>query len=111
MILLGGPGQRLMKALRLILLLVLVAAVSIFWYANWNRVELHIWQGLVLETKLPALIVGAFLLGFAPMWLLHRAMRWRLQRRITALETSLANSASLSSTQLDAASRRASEAS
>ncbi len=99
-----------MKVFRSILWLVIVAALAAFSAANWQPVELHVWQGLVLDTKLPALVVGAFLLGFVPLWLVHRAMRWRLQRRIAALETSLAGSASLSSTQLDAASKRASEA-
>jgi hypothetical protein len=100
-----------MKVLRSILWLTVVAAMAIFSYANWNPVELQIWQGLKLDTKLPALVIAAFLLGFVPMWLVHRAVRWRLHRRITALETSLAGSASLSSTQLDAAARRAPEAS
>jgi hypothetical protein len=98
-----------MKVFRSILWLVIVAALAAFSAANWQPVELTIWQDLKLDTKLPALVIAAFLLGFAPMWLVHRTTRWRLSRRITALETSLANSASLSSTQLDAASRRASE--
>lgn len=98
-----------MKLLRLILMLVGVAAMAAFAAVNWQPVELHIWQGLVLDTKLPALVIGAFLLGLLPMWLLHRAVRWRLQRRITALETTIAGSASLSSTQLDAATRKATE--
>ncbi|MFM9935738.1 MAG: LapA family protein [Novosphingobium sp.] len=98
-----------MKVLRSILWLVLVAALAAFAAVNWQPVELHIWQGLVLDTKLPALVIGAFLLGFVPMWLVHRAVLWRLQRRITALENSFANTPSLSSTQLDAAARRASD--
>ena len=100
-----------MKLFRTILLLVLVAALAAFAAVNWQPVELHIWQGLVLDTKLPALVIGAFLLGLLPMWLVHRTTRWRLSRRITALESSLANTASLSSTQLDTASRKAPDAS
>jgi hypothetical protein len=98
-----------MKLFRSILLLVFVAALAAFSAANWQPVELIVWQGLVLDTKLPAIIIAAFLLGFVPMWLIHRTTRWRLQRRITNLETTLAGSASLSSTQLEA--RKASEAS
>ncbi len=99
-----------MKLLRMILLLVLVAALAAFAAVNWQPVELQIWQGLVLDTKLPALVIGAFLLGLVPMWLVHRTTRWRLLRRITSLESSLANTASLSSTQLDAAARKAPDA-
>lgn len=96
-----------MKSLRSILWLVIVAALAAFSAANWQPVELTIWQDLKLETKLPALVIAAFLLGLVPMWLIHRTTRWRLQRRITNLETTLAGSASLSSTQLEA--RKASE--
>jgi lipopolysaccharide assembly protein A len=98
-----------MKVLRSIFWLVVVAAFAAFAASNWRPVELYVWQGMVLDTKLPALVIGAFLLGFVPMWLIHRAMRWRTQRRINALEAALANSSSLSSTQLDAASKRAHE--
>ena len=98
-----------MKLFRSILLLVFVAALAAFSVANWQPVELIVWQGLVLDTKLPAIIIAAFLLGFVPMWLIHRTTRWRLQGRITNLETTLAGSASLSSNQLEA--RKASEAS
>lgn len=99
-----------MKFVRTILLLIMVAALAAFSASNWQPVELVIWDGLKLYTKLPALVVAAFLLGLVPMWLLHRATRWRLQRRINTLESSLASTASLSSTQLDAATRRATEA-
>lgn len=96
-----------MKSLRSILWLVIVAALAAFSAANWQPVELVVWQGLVLDTKLPALVIAAFLLGLVPMWLVHRTMRWRLQRRITNLETTLAGSPSLTSTNLEA--RKASE--
>ncbi len=97
-----------MKSLRTFMMLAIVAALAAFSAANWVPVELTVWQGLVLDTKLPALVIAAFLLGLVPMWLIHRTTRWRLQRRITNLETTLAGSASLSSTQLEA--RKASEA-
>lgn len=97
-----------MKSLRSILWLVIVAALAAFSAANWQPVELVVWQGLVLDTKLPALVIAAFLLGLLPMWLVHRTMRWRLQRRITNLETTLAGGPSLTSTNLEA--RKASEA-
>jgi lipopolysaccharide assembly protein A len=99
-----------MKFVRTILLLLVVAALAAFSASNWQPVELTVWNGLKLDTKLPALVIAAFLLGLVPMWLIHRATRWRLQRRINTLESSLASTASLSSTQLDAASRRAPEA-
>ena len=56
---------------------------------NCTTAEVKIWEGLILETKLPALVVIAFLLGLVPMWLIHRAAKWRMARRISALETSV----------------------
>ncbi|MEO0033642.1 MAG: hypothetical protein RIS94_3400 [Pseudomonadota bacterium] len=95
-----------MRALRTIFWVLVAGMLAAFTVANWQAVEVHIWQGLVLETKLPALVIGAFLLGLVPTWGVYRASRWRLSRRISALEANLANqnTASLTSTQLDAAS-------
>jgi len=95
-----------MKLFRTILWLVLVAALAAFSAVNWQPIELHIWQGLVLDTKLPALVIAAFLLGLVPMWLVYRTTRWRLSRRINAPETPLANSPPPSPTQPDAARQK-----
>ena len=51
---------------------------------------MRVWATLVLETKLPALVIGAFLLGLVPMWALYRTTRWRLKRRIAGLEAMIA---------------------
>ena len=48
--------------------------------------EVQIWSNIVLETKLPALVIVAFLLGLIPMWLIHRTAKWRMTRRVNALE-------------------------
>ena len=66
-----------------VLLLVLLLGFSFF---NWKPVEVQIWDNLVLETKVPALVIVSFLLGLIPMWLIHRGVRWRLERRIAGLE-------------------------
>lgn len=96
-----------MKALRTIVWLMAAALFAAFTVANWQPVVVHIWQGLVLETKLPALVLACWLLGFGPMWALHRAHRWRLRRRIASLEANLVNrdGASLSATHLDAVAK------
>ncbi|MEC8837565.1 MAG: DUF1049 domain-containing protein [Pseudomonadota bacterium] len=73
-----------MRTIGWVLLLFSLLAFSFF---NWKPVEVQIWSNLVLETKLPALVVVSFLLGLVPMWLIHRASKWRATRRINALET------------------------
>jgi hypothetical protein len=76
--------MQIVRTIVWVALLVLLLAFSFF---NWRPVEVQIWDNLVLETKVPALVLIAFLLGLVPMWLIHRGSKWRLQRRITTLES------------------------
>ena len=82
-----------MQIVRTIVWVLLLVALLIFSINNWNPVEVKIWEGLVLETKIPALVVIAFLIGLVPMWLLHRASRWNYDRRIASLESAARASA------------------
>jgi hypothetical protein len=65
----------------------------IFAIYNWQPVELTLWQNLVLETKVPVLALLAFALGFVPLWAYHLSVKWGLNRRIKALESSLKHTA------------------
>ncbi len=76
-----------MQIIRTILWVALLVFLLVFSFFNWRPVEVQIWDNLVLETKVPALVLIAFLLGLAPMWLVHRGSKWRLQRRIVTLES------------------------
>jgi lipopolysaccharide assembly protein A len=76
-----------MKIVRTIVWVLLLTALLVFSAFNWKPVEVKIWEGMVLETKIPALVVIAFLVGLVPMWLLHRANRWNNERRIASLES------------------------
>lgn len=79
-----------MQFVRTLFWVLILAALVIFTAFNWKPVEVQIWTNLVLETKVPALVIIAFLLGLVPTWLLHRGVKWRLKRRISALETAAA---------------------
>ena len=96
-----------MQIIRTIVWVLVVVALGLFSLNNWNPVEIKIWDSLILETKLPALVMASFLLGLAPMWLLAKAGKWRMSRRINALENSVrANAAApplATSSQLEAA--------
>jgi len=96
-----------MQIIRTTVWVLVLVALALFSFNNWNPVEVKIWEGLIFETKLPALVLFSFLLGLLPMWLLAKAGKWRLNRRINALENSvLANSPVpplATTTQLDAA--------
>ena len=78
-----------MQIIRTVVWVLVIVALALFSFNNWNPVEVKIWEGLILETKLPALVMAAFLLGLVPMWLLAKAGKWRLTRRIGALENSV----------------------
>ena len=74
-----------MSIVRTILWVLLAVVLVLFAVNNWQPVEVRIWQSLILETKLPALVIGAFLLGLLPMWAVHRWSLWRHRRRIALL--------------------------
>lgn len=82
-----------MQFVRMLFWVLILAALLIFTAFNWRPVEVQIWTNLVLETKIPALVIVAFLLGLVPTWLLHRGTRWRLNRRISHLETAARSTA------------------
>ena len=75
-----------MQIVRTIVWVLLLVALVIFSINNWNPVQVKIWEGLVLETKIPALVVVSLLLGLVPMWLLHRMSQWYYKRRLGSLE-------------------------
>lgn len=75
--------MQFIKTLFWVLLAVLLVAFS---YNNWVSVTVFIWEGTLLDTKLPVLVIGSYLLGFLPIWLLYRTSRWRMKRRIDSLE-------------------------
>lgn len=91
-----------MQILRTVIWVVLVIALLIFAVNNWTVVQVKIWENLIWETKLPMLLLIAFLLGVLPMWLLHTGTRWRLKRQISSLQdaASVSSAPSLSTTSL-----------
>lgn len=82
-----------MKILRTIIWVLAAIGFLIFAIYNWQPVELTLWQNLVLETKVPVLVLLAFALGFVPLWAYHLSVKWGLNRRVKALENSLKHTA------------------
>ncbi|MCL6251807.1 DUF1049 domain-containing protein [Altererythrobacter sp. KTW20L] len=75
-----------MQVVRTVIWVLLLVALAIFTYANWVPVTVRIWDNLLVDTMLPAIVMLSFAIGFVPMWLYHRAAKWQLHRRIAALE-------------------------
>ena len=69
-----------MQIIRTVIWVLLLVALVLFSLGNWTPVEIKIWEGLILETKLPALVLVSFLLGLLPMWLLS-CLQARLTQR------------------------------
>lgn len=71
-----------MQFLKTLFWIVLTVIAVAFAFKNWNPVTIFLWGNIVADVKLPILLLGAFLLGLLPMFVLHRATRWRLRRRL-----------------------------
>ena len=82
-----------MQIVRTIVWILILLAMLTFSFFNWQPVEVTLWDNVVLETKVPALVIIAFLLGLVPTWLFHRSVKWSLDRRIRSLENSVKSNA------------------
>lgn len=86
-----------MQLLKTIFWVVIAVALALFTKANWEaaapvipgRVAVKLWGDAVMETRLPVLILAAFLLGLVPTWAWGRAVKWRLRRRLSSAERAL----------------------
>lgn len=105
-----------MQLIRILLLMLLAIVLTAFVAMNWDSAPVRFWplgNGDFLRFDWPVGFTALFFfaLGLLPMWLVAKAARWRLQRRIAALETSLKACAAdgpqviATTTQLDAASQ------
>ena len=87
-----------MQAFRTLFWVVTAVIIVLFAMWNWVEVSVKIWpsmggnsQGLRLDTFLPLVIICSYALGAIPVWLLHRASKWNLTRRVENAERELAN--------------------
>ncbi|EZP70844.1 putative uncharacterized protein precursor [Sphingomonas paucimobilis] len=78
-----------MQFLRTAFWVVIAVALAFFCMANYVPVTVRLWGDLVMETKLPVLLIGAFLLGALPFWIMARATRWRMKRKLESAERAL----------------------
>ena len=93
-----------MGTVRTIIWVLLTAVLVIFAMANWIPVTVTIWPGQVLDTKLPVLILSAFLIGSVPMWIALRTTRWSMKRRLDTSERQLSDLRALANRPVEPAS-------
>jgi hypothetical protein len=74
-----------MKALRWILIGMALAVFLSFMFFNWTDVDIALgpWSLII---KKPALVLLAFLAGFAPTYLMHVAARTNWRRKLARAE-------------------------
>lgn len=78
-----------MQFLRTIFWVLLTVVAVVFALGNWTPVTLNLFGDVRVDVKLPILLLGAFLLGLVPTFLLYRASRWRYRRRLEQTERTL----------------------
>lgn len=102
-----------MQLIRTLLLLLVTIALVAFIAINWQTVPLNLWpladgNYVHLEWPVGFIVLVSMVLGFLPMWLIHKGARWQLKRRIGFLENSVKSAsqsvptAVATTTQLDA---------
>lgn len=74
-----------MQFIKILLWVLLLVGSFIFWWSNESRSSLDLGAAIV-EARVSTFVLGAFLIGFLPTWLILRGSRWRLTRRIKTLE-------------------------
>ena len=71
-----------MQFLKTLFWVILAVVLVLFAYTNWKMVTIELWGNLEADVKLPVLVIGAFLLGFLPTFILYRTRLWSLRRRL-----------------------------
>ena len=71
-----------MQFLKTLFWVLLAVFIALFASRNWSDVTLNLWGDIQVDIKLPVLMLLMFLLGFLPVFLLHRARLWGLKRRL-----------------------------
>jgi uncharacterized integral membrane protein len=75
-----------MQFLKTVFWVLVAVLVVLFAKANWTPVTVILWANLQADIKLPVLLLIAFLIGWLPTWLIHRARLWTLNRRLDAFD-------------------------
>jgi putative membrane protein len=82
-----------MHIIRTLTWVVITALLVAFMAMNWHRSSVNFWplgnDYLHFEWPVGIIAMVFFLLGLLPMWLLHKAGSWRMNRRISTLENTV----------------------
>ncbi|WP_309661134.1 hypothetical protein [Sphingomonas sp.] len=71
-----------MQFLKTLFWVLLAVILVLFASRNWSDATLNLWGDIQVDIKLPVLMLVVFLLGFLPVFLVHRTRLWSLKRRL-----------------------------
>jgi lipopolysaccharide assembly protein A len=71
-----------MQFLKTLFWVLLAVILVLFASRNWSDATLNLWGDIQVDIKLPVLMLVVFLLGFLPLFLVHRTRLWALKRRL-----------------------------
>lgn len=91
-----------MQFLKTLFWVFLAVVIALFASRNWAPVTLSLWGDIQADIKIPVLLGALFLFGFLPTWIVMRAKVWAIQRRLEALERTLAPPPPIASHPADA---------
>jgi uncharacterized integral membrane protein len=75
-----------MAFLRTLFWIAITVIVVVFSVRNWVPVTISLFGDMQADVKLPVLLLIAFAIGFGPLYIWHRVIRWRDSRRLSAIE-------------------------
>ena len=73
-----------------------------FFKANNRPVDIKIWGDIIWSTKIWFPMLLAYLLGALPFWIMARATRWRMKRKLENTERALVAATAAPATPLPA---------
>jgi uncharacterized integral membrane protein len=71
-----------MQFLKTLFWVLLAVILVLFASRNWSDATINLWGDIQVDIKLPVLMLVVFLVGFLPVFLVHRARLWTLKRRL-----------------------------
>jgi len=71
-----------MQFLKTLFWVLLAVFIALFASRNWSDATLNLWGDIQVDIKLPVLMAFMFLIGFLPVFLVHRTRLWALKRRL-----------------------------
>ncbi len=71
-----------MQFLKTLFWVLLAVFIALFASRNWSDATLNLWGDIQVDIKLPVLMALMFLIGFLPIFLVHRARLWTMKRRL-----------------------------